>query len=94
MRADATRSATHIIVSGEEDVEARVSELTGGAGAYAALDCLAGDSVAQMCRCVRQGGKVLIYGAMNGAARRLECGVLSVCQGVGLCHCCGHNYAP
>ena len=59
--------ADHVIVTTEtENIPAAVHELTGGKGAYAAVDAVAGDSTAACTGSVRAGGTVIIYGAMAG----------------------------
>jgi mitochondrial enoyl-[acyl-carrier protein] reductase / trans-2-enoyl-CoA reductase len=58
--------ADEVIVSTEEDIPARVNEITGGKGAYGAIECVGGDLFAQITASVRPGGTVIIYGAMSG----------------------------
>jgi len=58
--------ADHVLVTTEEDVAARIKEITGGNGAYAAVDAVAGESTAICTGGVRFGGTVLVYGAMSG----------------------------
>ena len=53
-----------MIVTGEEDVKARVQEITGGSGAWAALECVGGDATGQVVSALREGGTCLVYGAM------------------------------
>ncbi|EFJ44532.1 hypothetical protein VOLCADRAFT_106376 [Volvox carteri f. nagariensis] len=45
---------------------ARVSELTGGRGAWGALDSIAGSTPAKIAPAVREGGTIIVYGAMSG----------------------------
>lgn len=60
--------ADHVINQKEEDVVQRVMEITGGEGAYAALDPVAGDFTGTLLRAVRKWGTVQIYGALNGGS--------------------------
>ena len=48
------------------DVAARVREITGGAGAWGAVDPVAGATTAVLSAAVRDGGVVLVYGALAG----------------------------
>ncbi|KAL4427444.1 hypothetical protein ABPG77_000733 [Micractinium sp. CCAP 211/92] len=54
-----------VSVQGEGLVD-KVKEITGGRGAYGAIECIGGDIFAQVCGAVRDNGTVLIYGAMSG----------------------------
>jgi NADPH:quinone reductase-like Zn-dependent oxidoreductase len=56
----------HVVVTGEQDLVKSVMDITGGKGAYAAVDCLCGDTVAQLCNAVRMRGLLVLYGAMTG----------------------------
>lgn len=58
--------ADEVLVHGVDDVAARVRELTGGAGAWGGVDCVGGDWTAAVTGAVRNGGTVLVYGAMSG----------------------------
>mmetsp|Transcript_3622 Transcript_3622/g.5495 ORF Transcript_3622/g.5495 Transcript_3622/m.5495 type:complete len:343 (+) Transcript_3622:96-1124(+) len=49
-----------------EDWVSKVKAVTGGAGAYGAIDPVAGRMVAMLTSAVRPNGQVIIYGAMNG----------------------------
>lgn len=42
----------------DEDVVARVKEITGGVGAWGVMECMCGDMVRKMCQASRIGGKV------------------------------------
>ncbi|GFR51560.1 hypothetical protein Agub_g13980 [Astrephomene gubernaculifera] len=48
-----------------EAMAARVSELTGGKGAWGAMDSVAGRSPLLVAPSVRQGGSIIVYGAMS-----------------------------
>ena len=58
--------ADEVIVSTEEDIVARVLEITGGKGADGAIECIGGDIFAQVASAVRPGATAVIYGAMSG----------------------------
>ncbi|KAG7666616.1 hypothetical protein Ndes2526B_g04912 [Nannochloris sp. 'desiccata'] len=58
--------ADEVIVSTEEDISLRVNEITGGKGAYGAVECVGGDLFASITASVRAGGTAIIYGAMSG----------------------------
>jgi len=58
--------ADEVICSTTEDVVARAREITGGKGAWGGVDAVAGESTAQVTSSVRDGGLVLLYGAMAG----------------------------
>ena len=64
-------------------------------GAAAALDCLAGETTEQLQSSIGQGGKVLIYGMMNGfkstinAVDLLQRGKVPFCAF--LCFVISHN---
>ena len=58
--------ADYVINTSEEDVVARVKEITNGNGAYGAIDAVAGDLTSSITSSVRVGGTVIIYGAMSG----------------------------
>lgn len=57
--------ATEVIISTDEDIVERIHMITQGKGAYAALDCLNGQTVTDLCKAVRIGGTVILYGAMT-----------------------------
>lgn len=56
----------HVICTAEEDVVERVKEITAGAGAYGAVDPVAGDMTMTLQSSVRPGGTVLVYGSLGG----------------------------
>ncbi|KAL4459109.1 hypothetical protein ABPG75_013974 [Micractinium tetrahymenae] len=56
--------ADEVVVTTEEDLVERVKEITGGKGAYAALECVGGDITEKVVQATRNGGTVFIYGAM------------------------------
>jgi|APGre2960657444_1045066.scaffolds.fasta_scaffold00644_10 NADPH:quinone reductase-like Zn-dependent oxidoreductase len=57
--------ADHVICT-SEDVGARVQEITGGKGAWGAVDAVGGELTAVITGALRPGGTVLVYGAMSG----------------------------
>jgi NADPH:quinone reductase-like Zn-dependent oxidoreductase len=60
--------ADAVIDSSAEDFVARVKEITGGAGAYSAIDPVSGDTTGKVLEAVRQGGAATVYGALAGPA--------------------------
>jgi trans-2-enoyl-CoA reductase len=58
--------ADEVICSAEEDVAARVKEITGGKGAWGALDAVAGTMTQTLASCVRDGGQIFVYGRLSG----------------------------
>lgn len=53
-----------VLVTGEDDIPARVKEVTGGKGAFASFECVGGEGTAAITAATRDGGKVVLYGAM------------------------------
>lgn len=58
--------ASHVIVTGEEDVTQRILDLTGGRGAEFVFDAVAGPGVIDLAKAIAPGGTLLEYGAMSG----------------------------
>jgi NADPH:quinone reductase-like Zn-dependent oxidoreductase len=58
--------ADHVIVSGEEDLVARVKEITGGKGADVIFDPVAGNTLPTLAEAVAWGGQIILYGALGG----------------------------
>jgi trans-2-enoyl-CoA reductase len=58
----------HVICTSADDYDlaAQVMAITDGAGAYGAVDAVAGDMTAQLQDAVRPHGRVLVYGALAG----------------------------
>ena len=75
----------------DDDIAAEVEKITGGKGAYGAIDCVAGDLTGQMLAAVRPGGQILLYGAMASFSTTLNVGDLLFKQKVGTwpwsCYC-------
>ncbi|MDP4501615.1 zinc-dependent alcohol dehydrogenase family protein [Nonomuraea turcica] len=58
--------AAEVIVTGEEDVVARVLDLTAGRGAEFVFDAIAGPGVVDLAKVVAPGGTLFEYGALSG----------------------------
>lgn len=58
--------AAHVIVSDEEDVPARVMEITGGKGARIVFDALGGAPMVALVPAVAEGGYLISYGMLSG----------------------------
>ncbi len=52
----------------DEDVTARILDITGGKGHWGAADCVCGDVIPKLCAATRPWGNVLLYGAMASPA--------------------------
>jgi NADPH:quinone reductase-like Zn-dependent oxidoreductase len=59
--------AHHVIATAEEDLFARVREITGGKGARVVFDPIGGPAIAQLAECMSVGGILLEYGALSPA---------------------------
>jgi NADPH:quinone reductase-like Zn-dependent oxidoreductase len=58
--------ADAVICSTEESLEARVKEITGGAGVRFAIDAVGGATAAAVVRSLAPGGRLLLYGTLSG----------------------------
>ncbi|MEV8629964.1 zinc-dependent alcohol dehydrogenase family protein [Streptomyces sp. NPDC051079] len=58
--------AAEVIATEEEDLVARVREVTGGRGAEFVFDAVAGPGVLDLGRVVAPGGTLFVYGALSG----------------------------
>ena len=58
--------ADHVIVTDEEDLVARVHEITGGKGARVVFDPVGGDFVNQLGQATATGGSIFLYGMLSG----------------------------
>lgn len=58
--------AAHVIVSDEEDVGARIQEITGGQGAALVFDAVGGVAFQGLLMSLRIGGMAIIYGGLAG----------------------------
>jgi len=59
------QGADHVIISEEEDVVARVMEITGGAGARVAYDPIGGPLLATMMNVIARKGIIVAYGMLS-----------------------------
>ncbi len=58
--------ADHVIVTDEEDLVARVAEITGGKGARIVFDPIGGDGVNALAQATASGGIIFLYGGLSG----------------------------
>ena len=58
--------ANHVIVTDEEDLPARVAEITGGQGARVVFDPVGGDGVNALAQATATGGMIFWYGMLSG----------------------------
>ena len=58
--------ADHVIITNEEDIAARVKDITSGKGADVIFDPIAGSTLPVLAEAVAWGGKIILYGAMGG----------------------------
>jgi NADPH2:quinone reductase len=54
-----------VICTADEDLRARLQELTAGKGVERAIDCVAGELGAEIARNLAPGGTMLVYGALS-----------------------------
>lgn len=66
-KAQALREAGahHVIATAEEDLIARVADITGDKGARVVFDPIGGPAIAQLAECMAVGGILLEYGALS-----------------------------
>ncbi len=64
--------ADAILTADEDDIAARVMELTAGRGAWGATDAVAGEMSGRLAAAVRPGGTVLVYGMLAGTTCTVE----------------------
>lgn len=62
----AQAGADHVIVTGKENLVARVKEITGGKGADIIFDPVAGNALPTLAEAVAWGGQIVLYGALGG----------------------------
>jgi NADPH:quinone reductase-like Zn-dependent oxidoreductase len=69
-KADAltAQGAAHVVATEEEDLVARVMEITGGKGARCAFDPVGGAYVDTLARALAERGILFIYGGLSGEA--------------------------
>ena len=58
--------ADEVVATDQEDIKERVQQITGGKGAWAAIDAVAGETTAKVIAATRTGGTVLVYGVLSG----------------------------
>ena len=58
--------ADHVIATEEEDIVARVKDITGGKGARIIFDPIAGKGVEVLAECAGMGGIIILYGLLSG----------------------------
>lgn len=58
--------ADHVIATQEEDLPARVAEITGGKGARVAFDPVGGDYVKTLAQALAKEGIIYLYGSLSG----------------------------
>ncbi len=60
------QGAAHVIVSDEEDVAARIMDITGGAGARIVFDAVGGEPLAALISAMAPQGVAIVYGMLAG----------------------------
>jgi NADPH:quinone reductase-like Zn-dependent oxidoreductase len=68
--------ADEVICEADEDVVARVREITGGKGVRYALDAVAGQSGGRLAQSLGPGGTIVVFGAMSGEPLTIDPGAL------------------
>jgi NADPH:quinone reductase-like Zn-dependent oxidoreductase len=58
--------AAHVVATGEEDLVARILEITGGRGAEHVFDAVAGPGVADLAKVTARGGVLTVHGLLSG----------------------------
>src|SRR5579884_3549066 len=66
----------HAINYQRQDYEAAIKELTSGEGVDAVFEMLGGEHVAKSARCLRDFGRVIVYGTATGQRAQLDPGLL------------------
>lgn len=57
--------ATHVIITEEEDLPARIMDITDGQGVRLAFDPIAGPGVEAIAQAITPGGSLIVYGALD-----------------------------
>jgi NADPH:quinone reductase-like Zn-dependent oxidoreductase len=70
-RALLDAGASHVIVTGEEDLLTRIKEITKGKGADLIFDPVAGDTLPALAEAVSWGGQIILYGALGSVEKHL-----------------------
>ncbi|MGI4855286.1 MAG: zinc-dependent alcohol dehydrogenase family protein [Janthinobacterium lividum] len=60
--------ADYVIVTDEEDLPARVKEITGGKGARIVFDPVGGDYINTLAQATANGGTIFLYGMLSGTS--------------------------
>jgi NADPH2:quinone reductase len=68
---------TEVICTEDEDLAARVEEITGSEGVRKAVDCVAGQLGADVLRSLAPGGELIVYGALS-THRETDPGALTI----------------
>lgn len=68
--------ADHVISEADEDVVARVREITGGKGVRYALDSVAGTSGTRLIEALAPGGMLSVFGSISGQPLTIDAGML------------------
>jgi NADPH:quinone reductase-like Zn-dependent oxidoreductase len=68
--------ADEVVCEADEDVVARVAEITGGRGVRHALESVGGASGSNLARCLGAGGTMLVFGAISREPLTIESGPL------------------
>ncbi len=58
--------AAHVVVTDDEDLAARVGEITGGKGARIVFDPVGGDYINTLAQATANGGAIFMYGMLSG----------------------------
>lgn len=66
LEAELKAIGADVVLTEDEDIPARVKEITGGAGAWAAVDAVTGELTGKVMGGLRDHGSVYIYGLMSG----------------------------
>jgi NADPH2:quinone reductase len=72
-----THGCDHVIVTGEEDVVARVREITGGEGVSVVYDSVGKDTFMRSLDCLRPRGLMVSFGQASGMVPPLDISILS-----------------
>ena len=72
-----THGCDHVIVTGEEDVVARVREITGGEGVSVVYDSVGKDTFMRSLDCLRPRGLMVSFGQASGMVPPLDMSILS-----------------
>ena len=64
--------ADHVVVTGEEDLVAKVKEITNGMGVQVVFDAIAGKTITQLLACLGQGGRCVVYGMVDPSSLQID----------------------